>query len=272
LPFNPKSEIRNPKFLLLVLLAMAAPAYASSAADAYMYIPPWMADHVVFYHTFAQGPDKPEINLLGAKLAAPPGTAAPGLTGPGFRASDGQTKRMGLQLQGVALALHKPLTVSMWWRLDAPMKETTGYPLIGLHAAHGYISNFIAGKGPWCGLTRPAFVTQCYSFPGVSNVNGIWDGDGWAKENVWHHSAITVAGGSEISIYWDGVRRSRTNVNGRLFGPEDAVKTIHLGPDGAGHPMTLAEVLVLDGALTADEIRAYMTSVQALASMSFPAK
>jgi hypothetical protein len=254
---------------MAALLVITPSAFAATPADPYLYIPPWMADHVVFYHTFAQGPDKPEINLLAAKVqvAKPPADEAPadpaGLTGRCFAGS--------LHLRDAAIPLSRPITVSLWWRLRQALRNDGGFGLIGLNTRAGYLSNFVR-SGPWCGLKEPHAVIQCYSFPGISNVNGIYGSALKTEPAVWHHAAMVVAGGSQVTVYWDGAVRGTFFVNGRAFGEKDLVQSIDLGQEGPARPMAIAEVLILDGALTADEIRAYMTSVQALASMKFPAE
>ena len=53
----------------LVAGAAASAGEGTAAADAFMYLPPGIADRVVFYHSFEKGVKEPEINLIGAKLA-----------------------------------------------------------------------------------------------------------------------------------------------------------------------------------------------------------
>jgi hypothetical protein len=265
----PRSAFGAPRFLALAATLVLAPSvFAASPADAYLYIPPWMADHVVFYHSFEQGPDKPEINLLGAKVQAvkPAADEAPadpaGLTGRCFAGS--------LHLREAAIPLGRPITVSLWWRLREALKPDGGFGLIGLNAKAGYISNFVR-SGPWCGLKEPHAVIQCYSFPGVSNVNGIYGSALATEPGVWHHAAMVVAGGSQVTVYWDGAVRGTFYVNGRALGEKDLVQSIGLGQEGATRPMAIDEVLILDGALTAGEIREYVTAARGLAAMRFPA-
>jgi hypothetical protein len=167
------------------------------------------------------------------------------------------------------LSVHKPVTVMFWWRLDEPMKEESGFGVLALRGK-GWISTFVAGKGPWCGLKEPTYIFQCYNFPDIENSNDCWGGRAWFEPNVWHHSAITVSGAADIRIYWDGLARTRHAPKGRLF-REDEVNSAELGTSGNSLAMTLDEVVVLDRALSADEIAAYMAAVKALSQVKFPA-
>lgn len=130
-----------------------------------------------------------------------------------------------------ALSIHKPLTGMFWWRLDEPMKEEPGFGVLALRGK-GWLSAFVAGKGPWCALKEPARVFQCYNFPGMENCNDVWGGRAWFEPGVWHHTAITASG---------------------------------LG-------MTLDDVVILDRALSGDEIPAYITAAKALARVRFPVR
>jgi hypothetical protein len=249
-------------------LALAAEPTTAPAdpCGSYLYIPPAVAPSVVFYHSFSQGPDRPEINRLGARVSAGKVATAEGLTGRGYR--PGKTKTP-IRLQKLAWPLNKPITASMWWRLDEPMKPDSGFHLLSLRA-NGYLSNFVRGRGQWCALTRPTFVFQAYNFPGISNVNGIRFGDAWMTENVWHHVAMTVSAGSRVCVYWDGRLRSEVNLKGRLLRPDDVIGDIDLGPHWLGHPMTVDEILLLTRALSAEEVKAYHTAVRMLAAARFP--
>jgi len=255
--------------LLFIGLARVSPA---TSADAFFYLPPRLADRVVFYHSFAKGLKSPDLNLIGARLTLAENEPVPGLAGAGYTAGSGLAaqKKGAFVLQNPALSVHKPLTVMFWWRLDEPMKEETGFGVLALRGK-GWISTFVAGKGPWCGLKEPTYVFQCYNFPGMENCNDVWGGRAWFEPQVWHHTAITVSGAADIGIYWDGQPRTRHTPKGRLF-KEGEISSVALGPSGTGPAMTLDEVVVLDRALSGDEILAYMTAVKALARINFPMK
>ena len=241
---------------------------AAGACEPYLYIPPALADSVVFYHSFSRPDGKPEVNLLEADLIGPGASAsAPGLTGPGFRPA---AKGPAITLRKCSWPLTRPITVSLWFRLEEPMKEDSPFHLVSLWADGGYISHFVRGKGTWCALKEPTFVIQLYNFRNISNVNGIDFGSAWLPHGQWHHAALTVSEGSRIRVFWDARLRSEITAKGRLFRPDDAVRTIGLGPQAAGHPMTVDELLILDRALTAEEVAAYVTAVRKLAEAGFP--
>jgi hypothetical protein len=256
-------------------LKLPAPPAALWPARRFCYIPPGVEGRVRFYHAFEMGADKPEVNLLGAKLSADAkGWCDAGLTGRGYAtgrlAAGKPAGKRGLTLDGLSIALNRPITVSLWWRLDEPMKADTCFHLIGLHGQQGYISNFVRGRGQWCALTRPTFVVQVYRFAGISNVNGIYFGHAWMEHAKWHHAAVTVSAGSQVSVYWDGRARSSFPVKGRLLSGRDLIRTIRLGASWLAHPMTIDEILILDRAMSAAEIADYVTAVRKLAEMQFP--
>ena len=262
----------------LIPLLLALPAAQLRAAPTtqpsvpgpcakYLYIPPDLAAGVLFYHSFSKRADRPEINRLGARVVnAAGGRLAPGLTGNGYRQAAKKGGTLGLR--GLSRPLTKPITVSLWFRLDAPMKLETSFHLISLYA-NGYLSNFVRGKGRWCALTEPRFVMQLYNFPGISNVNAI---GGRASPSIgpWHHAAVSVSEGSRVRVCWDAVLRSEFTTKGRLFGAKDVVKAMDLGNQWLSHPMTIDEVLILRRALSPAEIGAYVTAVQKLAKARFP--
>lgn len=259
--------------ILLLLVPFAAQGRAgqdppTDVCAKYLYIPPDLAGSVVFYHSFSRRAEEPEINLLKARITnAGNGQIAPALTGNGYRHT--AKKGAGLGLTGLDRPLTKPVTVSLWFRLDEPMKPETSFHLISLRA-NGYISNFVRGKGQWCALEQPTFVIQLYRFAGISNVNGIRFGHAWLPERQWHHAAVSVSEGSRVRVYWDARLRSDLTTKGRLFNAGDAIKSIDLGPHWLGHPMTIDEVLILNRALSPADVRAYVTAVRKLAEARFP--
>jgi len=255
----------------LVSLVAAISDWSQAApADGLFYLPPDLANRVVFYHSFAKGLKTPDLNLMGAALTLAENDPARGLNGAGYMAGSGAAARnkSALLLRSPALSLHKPITVMFWWRLDEPMKEETGFNLAALRGK-GWISTFVAGKGPWCGLREPTYVFQCYNFEGMENCNDVWGGRAWFEPNVWHHAAIAVTGAADIRIYWDGKLRTQYAPKKRIF-KEGEIDTVELGASGNSPAMTLDEIIVLDRAIGADEIIAYMTAVKALAEIRFP--
>jgi hypothetical protein len=243
----------------------------AASADGFSYLPPSLTDRVVFYHSFAKGPKTPDLNLIGATVTAAENDGVQGLAGPGYMAGSGAAarKKGGFVLRSPALSAHKPLSLMFWWRLDEPMKEETGFNVLALRGK-GWISTFIAGKGPWCALREPTFVFQCYNFEGMENCNDVWGGRAWFEPKVWHHTAITASGAADLRIYWDGNLRTQYAPKKRLF-REGEINAVELGPSGNGPAMTLDEIVLLDRALGAEEIVAYVTAVKALAQVEFPA-
>ncbi len=252
-------------FLALCLLC-ALVAFAQENSDPganYLLLPPSWSDRVVFYHTFAHGVQQPEINLLHAEIRGDDLSTADGLLGKGYTNPNSYAKQTPLSLHSPALSVAHPLTVMVWWRLDAAMKDDTCFGLLTLSGPAGYISNFVRGKGEWCGLSEPTFISQLYYFPDITNYNNPWGGNAWTKAGTWHHVAITVANAGEICIYWDGKLRERLQAKGRPFRDGD-VTTAKIGCSQFYTPMTLDELIVVDRALSAEEIAGYVQSVQGL--------
>ena len=269
--------MRSPGVALVTALALwsasaraAGPTTRPSApkpCGKLLYVPPDLEGNVLLYHSFSRGAAKPEVNRLGARVAgAHTGRCVPALTGRGFARSTG--KGGGLSFAGLDRPLTKPVTVSLWFRLEKPMADETGFHLISLRA-NGYISHFVRGKGQWCALKRPTFVVQLYRFPGISNVNGLL-GSGRLAEAAWHHVAVAVSEGSRVRVFWNAKLRGEFSAKGRLFATADAVRSIDVGTHWLSHPMTIDEVLILNRALTGADIQAYTTAIRHLAEVSFP--
>jgi hypothetical protein len=258
-----------------VLVAVPATAKQDAAitpglpAERCLYIPPGWADRVVYYHSFDTALDRPEINALGAKVALGDAALEAGLAGRGCRFAVDRRNKRGLALAGLALPLNRPWTLSMWWRLEEPMKAESGFQLLSMHGK-GFMSNFVAGKGSWCALKEPTFVAQVYNWPGLSNVNDIYEGPAWVAPQVWHHTALVVSKGSSVRVFWDGALKADLSLRGRLLTSNDVIASAEFGPTGAALPMTIDEVLILDVPLEADALRDYMTAVRQLAAVNVP--
>jgi len=76
-----------------------------------------------------------------------------------------------------------------------------------------------------------------------------------------------VANASEVRVYRDGAIQETILPKGRPF-RENEVHTATIG--SRGHPMTVDELLVLDRALTADELAEYVTAARSLRGHGFP--
>ena len=235
-----------------------------------LYLPPRWGNRVSFYHSFENGPGKPEVNRPDASVAAPPTKQCAGYVGRGYRCCPCPEGVGGqLTLRSPAFSAHRPLTIMMWWRLDAPMKDETTYRLIDLRGT-GYISSFVHGKGTWCALEHPTVVLQVYRFAGIPNHNGIrGGGDPRAKAGQWHHAALTVEAGSEVRSYRDGTLQRRHVIQGRLFKKGDT-REIRLGNRCGGHPMTIDEVVIVDRALSPEEIQDYIQACSHLREVRMP--
>lgn len=253
---------------MALLAALASPAAAMDAA-ACLYLPPWLEDRVVYYQPFEDDAETPAVNTIGVETEIRRGALAPGVSGRGLQDTAPANSASTLVLRSPALAPDRPLTLSLWWRLDAPMAPETCFHLLTLRGEHGMLSHFVRGKGEWCALAEPRFVLQIMSHKGIPEVNGIWDGPAWVEAGIWHHTAMVCRQATEVEVYLDGARRSHHAIKGRPFAVRDG-GTLELGPDWLFHPMTLDELVVLDRALSADEVAAYVLAVRRLREVAFP--
>ena len=253
---------------IVLLVSLTAGIQAAGDPTRCLYLPPSWSDRVIYYNSFERGFDQPDINLITARTTGEKGDGADGFAGKGYRAANQYEKKQVLALSSAELTVRKPLTVMKWFRLDASMKEDSCFQLLNLHG-RGWISSFVRGKGEWCALTQPTCISQVYNFPGMSNHHNSWGGRTWFEPGTWHHVAITVAGGSEVSIYWDGTLRETISLKGRKFADGD-VSAIDLDPGWLYFPMTIDEVILADRALTAEEIADYMRGARALREVGFP--
>jgi hypothetical protein len=149
------------------------------------------------------------------------------------------------------------------------MAAETCFHLLTLRGGRGIVSNFVRGKGDWCGLAEPRFVFQVVYYEGIPDINGIWHGDAWVEPAIWHHAAMVFSNAAEVDVYWDGVRRSHYAIKGRPFRAADG-GAVEIGPNWLFHPMTLDDLMVVDRALSANEIAAYVLAVQRLRQVGFP--
>ncbi len=258
--------------LALMIAAIAAvgegPAGPLPAARC-MYVPPRLEPRVMFYHSFEQGAAKPEVNAVAAKVSCVRRDPSPGFAGKGLACPNREWAKRPLVVESERFSAHRPITAMMWWRMDAAMKDETGYSLIRLAGKSGYIAAFARGKGKWCALTQPTFVFQVYRFPGMPSCNDHWTGPAWVKPGEWHHLALTVANASDVRVYWDGRLRVHYGIKRRRLKAGET-SSLTFGPSWLFHPMTIDEVLVLDEALDASGVRACMESQRRLAEISAP--
>jgi len=225
-------------------------------------IPPMLEARVLYYQSFSTGLDQPEVNLAKATLRPPTASVTDqGLTGPGLAFAARPEKPATLTLLSPEFRPSRPLTVSFWWRLDAPMEPETCFHLCTVEGG-GIVSNFVRGKGEWCGLREPTYIQQVYYFKGMKDSNQL-GGRVWFEPGEWHHTVLVFRNADRVQVYWDGVLRTDYASRGRPFGPTEG-GTLSLGPSWLFHPMTIDEILVLDRALDGDEIRTYATAVRQL--------
>lgn len=269
----------SPAWAILAALALAPAAAAPApappapaehaaadtavAAARCLYLPPAIERRVVFYHSFEAGPDRPEINTLGGRFE--PGAATPcdGVAGRGVEIADG--KVAGPLLRGLALPMHRPVTVMLWWQMRRELPIDGGFNVVSLRGPRGYVSNFVRG-GPWCALKEPNVVLQVWNWPGISNVNDL-RGPVERKPGPWRHAALVVSRASAVRVLWDGQVRADVGLKGRTFLPNDVVDALAFGGPG----MRLDELLVLDVALDDAAVRDYLAAVRHLAAAGFPA-
>ena len=263
---------RSPTAHLLTALTLLAAGVAVAAEvppAACLHIPPWLEDRVVYYQPFQGDPATPASNRIGAETVVSRGTLVPGLSGSGLQDPGPAQSASALLLRSPALSPERSLTLSFWWRLDAPMVAETCFHLLTLRGQRGMVANFVRGKGERCALTEPRIVFQVVYYEGIPDINGIWDGAAWMEAGVWHHAAMVYRHATDVDVYWNGVRRSHHAIKGRPFAAADG-GTLEIGPNWLFQPMTLDEVMVLDRALTADEIAAYVLAVRRLCAVGFP--
>jgi len=235
---------------------------------AFLGVPPELEDRLLYYHGFEQIGGRPEVNKADMAQVGNVNSVPDGMRGRGALTG----KSGALQLRSPELSPHKPLTVMFWWALAEDAKPETGFGLVHLQG-RGIISHFAAGKGPWCALQRNAGILQVYNFPGIQNVNGIYDAN-WAehvelKAGVWHHTALVIQGASLVEVYTDGRLAWKTRNDGRPFNEDDKVGEVTVGTRGAPG-VAIDEVLILRRALTAAEIADYMAAIRQMRQVGYP--
>ncbi|MBI5834413.1 MAG: hypothetical protein HZB16_19115 [Armatimonadetes bacterium] len=245
----------------LLCLSVGQPRYANPLL--YPYLPPALEDRLVYYRTFDAPGDKPEVDALAAAEQSAPALASTGLVGKSGQV--GGPVKAGFRLAADGLSPHGPLTVMFWWQLPEPMPANGGYSLCQLNG-RGYISVFGRG-GPWCGLSDTAAVLQIWNLPGIPNINNIYDGSPRKSltldQPVWHHTALTVAGGRMVRLYTDGQPSTHNQLEGRPISPDDQIHQLELG-SGGGPTTRIDELMVLARVLDDEEIAGYVRGVRAL--------
>jgi hypothetical protein len=246
--------------LLLAALLFAPPQLTtrdSRLTAPFVRGPAWMQECLIYYNTFEGKPDGPDVNTEGITVGEAAETAAGGL----FRRCLDTTAKP-LVLKSAAFSAHRPLTLSFWWALPKDLPVDGGYSLFQF-SGRGIVSAFTRGKGDWCALQRPAGVLQVYYFPGIQNVNGIYDYDLAAhldlRAGVWHHTAVVLRQATNVQLYTDGKPVCEITLSGREFTKADALETLSLGGG-----VLLDEVAVLNRAVASGMIADYYRGVARL--------
>jgi len=258
-------------WLLLFCLAPAARTLGEEEPPFVRCVPPWFSDCVAYHNAFEGSLDQADVNTeqipvvrdarrgeVDAKLA-PVVTPEHGLFGQGLFVQDWRAPFM---VRSPALSPHRPLTLSFWWALPQDLKVDGGYMLFE-YTGGGYIGLFCRGKGEWCALQRPAGVFQIYYFPGIQNVNGIYDYDLLAHQDlragVWHHSAVVSRQARTAQVYTDGKLVFEVTTSGRDFTEQDALQSLAFGG-----PLYMDELLILNRAVEGDMIADYVQGIERL--------
>jgi hypothetical protein len=233
-------------------------------------LPPSFEGRVIYYNSFDSEAAAPEINTANAEQRSQMTGRAPGIRGQCAVPEGDET----LQLFGDAFSPHRPLTVSFWWALQQDGQPESVFTLLTLTNGRGFVQHFSRGKGDWCALQRPAAVLQVYYLPGIPNINGIYDDDLAAhldlRAGVWHHCALVFNGASLILVYTDGREAWRVRIAGRRFREQDSLRQLILGDMWGGLGVVLDEVLILNRALTGEEIATYYIAVRQMAAVGYP--
>ncbi|MBL7222632.1 MAG: hypothetical protein ISS72_02140 [Candidatus Brocadiae bacterium] len=252
--------------LALTAAALACGGAAWAGEGTGVSLPPFLEDRLVYYHSFASA--TPEVNRAGAEPRSRVVVGEGGVRGDCLLG----TKPQPLVLRSDALSPHRPLSVLFWWALAEEPTAETCFGLFHL-SGRGMVSHFSRGKGQWCALEKPAGILQVWNFPGIRNVNGIYDRD-WRKsvslkKGVWHHAAMVFHGASLVEVYTDGRRAWSVRLMGRPFAAEDKVQDLVLGSRTA-MPVALDEVIILRRALAAAEVRRYVAIITQMRAVRYP--
>lgn len=239
---------------LLILSLFVSPLFSD-------ILPEGWEKFVIYYNDFEKD-GKARINPLKIEEIFSTDSLANGLLGKGYLCAEGK----GLTLRSFQLSPHRSLTISIWWALKKERKPGAGFVIFSLNGK-GFISCFVRGGGgdPWCALTKPAGVFQVYYFPGIQNINGIYDFDIMRtldlRGGVWHNTIVSFSCGREVKVYQDGRRVGRWILT-RCLREDDGINSLTLAP--YGEAMFFDEVLIIRGVLREDEVKNYYLKLKGL--------
>ena len=238
-------------------IAPPTPLAAGAAAAVTPLGPPWFAGNLVYYNSFDRVDVEPEI--LAAGLSATEKGPAEAVAG----AVRGGRHIHALEIHGSAVSPCRPLTISFWWALPKDLAIEGGFSLFSWTGG-GYIGAFCHGKGEWCALRKPAGVLQVYYFPGIQNVNAIYDMDLCAHLDLhagaWHHTAAVFRQALSVELYTDGKKVCEIPLSGRPLSEKDNLNTLTIGATG-GDGLLVDEVALLDRAVDGEMIADYYRGV-----------
>ncbi|MGC8843133.1 MAG: hypothetical protein ACP5QS_04285 [bacterium] len=210
---------------------------------------------VIYYNDFEEESGKARLNLMGIEETLSSSSLTKGFWGRGYLSQEGKS----LRLHSPFLSPHNSLTLSVWWALKEAHKPGQGFIIFSLNGK-GFISCFVRGGDgdTWCALAKPAGVFQVYSFPGIQNINGIYDFDIMRtldlRGGVWHNTIVSFSCGREITLYQDGRKVGRWVLT-RSLRVDDGINSLSFAP--YGEAIVFDEILILPGALDEDEVRRY---------------
>lgn len=227
-------------------------------ADA-LTIPPALEDRLIYYRSFDS--EKADYDPLALPAISQP------RPGPGWLGAGGLTSERGhLTLRSEVLSPHQPLSLSVWWSVERELGLNEGYSLVHFGGGKGFISLFGRG-GPWCALQDTAAVVQVYYLPDIVNVNGIYDTrirqTLELRPGVWHHAALTFAGGRTVTVYQNGRPVRRVPLQGRTLTAADGLRELTVGSRHGGATL-LDELLLWQRTLTDEEIADYHAALRGL--------
>ena len=89
------------------------------------------------------------------------------------------------------------------------------------------------------------------------------------RKDAWHHTSVVISGASLVEVYTDGTLAWKTRVKGRSFTPEDKLHDLTIGSRW-GIAVSFDEVMIHRRALSANEIRDYVTAIRQMADVDYP--
>ncbi len=232
-------------------------------------IPASLQDSVIYYNSFEASNGKAEINKIAAKEQLNISHLTErGIVGKGYLSAAGW--KDGVIVISKDLSPYKARSISVWWALDKDFEAGRVSQVFALRGkGKGYISAFFRGGGEdgWCALKKPAGIFQVYNFPGIKNINGIYNRDIVQllslKAKVWHNTIVTFSAGQDIVLYQDGNKVAEYVLQGRPLRENDGINKIDIG-FGGNYPMFLDEIAIYNRVLSPEEIEEYVNMVRGL--------